>query len=71
MIHGLIAAVFVALVVLFNAPWAVCFYPAFFYLGREHAQAEYRYIEEYCGRKRANMPTFAGFYAKAWNIKSM
>lgn len=42
-----------------------------FYVGRELAQAEYRYIHEYCGGKRANMPWYAPFTPKAWTLKSM
>lgn len=42
-----------------------------FYIGREVAQAEYRYIETYCQRKRANMPTFAVFSPKAWTLKGI
>lgn len=42
-----------------------------FYVGREVAQAEYRYIEAYCKGKRANMPTFAVFSPKAWTLKGI
>ncbi len=31
------------------------------FIGREHTQAEYRYIELYAGGKRANMPWYGGF----------
>lgn len=42
-----------------------------FYVGREVAQAEYRYIEAYCKGKRANMPLFAVFSPKAWTLKGL
>jgi hypothetical protein len=42
-----------------------------FYLGREHAQAEYRVIQTYYGGKRANMPWYGGFERRAWNVKSI
>ena len=34
---------------------------ALFYLGREHAQAEYRWIAQLGNGKRANMPWWGGF----------
>lgn len=51
--------------------WAGAFAGAFFFIGREHAQAEYRNIEHNYERKRANMPWWGGFDPKAWNLKSM
>ena len=45
---------------------------AFYFIGREYAQAEYRLIEHHYGGKRANMPTLAPLReARAWNTKSM
>ena len=45
---------------------AVCFY-----IGREHAQAEQRVINQYYGNKRANAPWWCGFERRAWNSKSV
>lgn len=80
MIHGLITLVACALALLVkllipNFPshlviFMICFF-AFFYIGREHSQAEYRYIEQYCNRKRANMPWYAAFTKKAWTVKAL
>lgn len=42
-----------------------------FFIGREHAQAEYRAIEKHYGGKRANMPEFEGFNPRNWDIKSL
>lgn len=42
-----------------------------FFLGREHAQAEYRVIEHFYEGKRANMPWYGGFERRAWNVKSI
>jgi hypothetical protein len=41
------------------------------YMGREHAQAEYRWIEKYGLGLRANMPWYGGFTSRAWTRKSM
>jgi hypothetical protein len=44
---------------------------AFYFIGREYAQAEYRLIEHHYGGKRANMPTLAPLReARAWNTKA-
>lgn len=70
MIHAAITLAWCALMWLIPWPW-LCFLPAAFYVGREFAQAEYRYIEQYCGRKRANMPWWAPFTPKAWTVKGV
>lgn len=44
---------------------------AMFYLGREHAQAEYRTIYTNYERKRANAPWWCGLEPRAWNRKSV
>lgn len=41
-----------------------------FYVGREIAQAEYRYIEAN-GGKRYACPWYCGFLSSAWNLKSV
>ena len=70
MIHALISLGFCALLLLAGAPWPCLFWPAAFYLGREVAQAEYRWIEAH-GGKRANCPWWCGFLPGAWNAKSL
>ena len=42
-----------------------------FFLGREHAQAEYRAIEKFYNGKRANMPWYGGFEFRAWSLDSV
>lgn len=42
-----------------------------FFIGREHAQAEYRAIQTYYDGKRANMPEFEAFKPRNWNTKSI
>lgn len=44
---------------------------ACFYAGREHAQAEYRFIEAYADGRRDNMPWWGGLAPRAWNGKSV
>lgn len=44
---------------------------AAFYLGREHAQAEYRWIEKYGFGRRANLPWWGAFDKRVWDIHSI
>lgn len=41
------------------------------FIGREHAQAEYRWIERFGGGLRANMPWWGGFDPKVWSAGSL
>ena len=41
------------------------------FAGREHAQAEYRWIERYGSDLRANMPWHGGFQGRVWSAKSL
>lgn len=70
MIHALITTIWCVLCILFNLSSAILFIPSAFYLGREHTQAEYRYIEAH-GRKRANCPWWCGFMPEAWTLKGL
>ena len=66
--HILISIVLCIVFGLFN-PY-LCFIPWAFYFGREHAQAESRYIKAMPGN-RADYPWYIGFYGEAWNKKGM
>jgi hypothetical protein len=70
--HSGYALLFMAIVGLLTANWfaGACFGSAFF-VGREHAQAEYRVIQTYYGGKRANMPWYGGFEPRGWDRKSV
>lgn len=70
--HPAYALVFMAIIGLLTGNWfaGACFGSAFF-LGREHAQAEYRVIQKFYEGKRANMPWYGGFEPRGWNMKSM
>ena len=70
MIHALITTIWCILCILLNLPLAMLFIPSTFYLGREVAQAEYKYIEAH-GRKRANCPWWCGFMPEAWTLKGL
>lgn len=41
-----------------------------FFAGREHAQAEYRWIEHYGNGKRANMKWWNAFEPRVWDAHS-
>lgn len=67
MYKGTIIHVFVTLFFcFFGMGWTA----VVFYIGRELAQAEYRYIEVH-GGKRENCPWYCGFISKSWTLKSI
>lgn len=70
MFHGIISIVWCAVCAVLNFPWLAFFLPACFYIGREHAQAEYRYIEAH-GGVRKKCPLWCGFMPEAWTAKGM
>lgn len=41
------------------------------FVGREHAQAEYRHIERFDDHSRANMPWWGGLDWRVWNVASL
>ncbi|MEY3760054.1 MAG: hypothetical protein RIR39_1545 [Pseudomonadota bacterium] len=41
-----------------------------FFIGREHAQAEYRWIERFGSGLRANLPWWATFDKRVWDFHS-
>ena len=71
MIHALITLLLQVIIGLTTGNWWIGASFALFYMGREHAQAEYRWIERYGQGKRANMPWWGGFDPKVWNLKSL
>ena len=70
MIHAGITAAICAAFFICGLPWAACIWPAAFYLGREHAQAEYRYIEKH-GGKRDDCPWYCGWLPESWTAKGL
>ena len=70
--HSAYALLFMAIIGLLTNNWiaGACFGSAFF-VGREHAQAEYRVIQKFYEGKRANMPWYGGFEPRGWDLKSV
>ena len=70
--HSAYALLFMAIIGLLTGNWfaGACFGSAFF-IGREHAQAEYRVIQKFYEGKRANMPWYGGFEPRGWDLKSI
>ena len=71
MIHAGLSLIFCVVVTLARLPSSLYLWPAVFYLSREFAQAEYRYVLRHCHGSFAEMPTLAGFYPESWNTKSL
>ena len=46
--------------------WAAAALPSGYFIGREVAQAEYRWIEKFGGGLRENMPWHAAFDLRVW-----
>lgn len=68
MLHGLITLIICLVIGWFDA--SLVFLPASFYVGREIAQAEERYIKAH-DKKRENCPWYCGFLKDAWTEKGM
>lgn len=72
MIHAALALLVQAAIGLLTGNWwAGAAFGVGLYIGREHAQAEYRWIERYGFGVRANMPWHGGFQGRVWTIKSV
>ena len=72
LLHAALSLVIQALVGLLTGNWwlgglVACTW----WIAREHTQAEYRWIEKYGQGKRANMPDWAGFDYRVWNVPSL
>ena len=70
LVHTLVVVCGAAVGYAFSAPdlGAVC--AVFFFLGRELAQAEYRWIERYGQGRRANMPWWGPVDRRVWDTHS-
>ncbi len=70
--HSAYALLFMAIIGLLTNNWlAGAMLGVGFFLGREHAQAEYRVIQKFYDGKRANMPWYGGFEPRGWDRKSV
>ena len=70
MYHFIISLIFATTCLVCHLPESMFYYPAFFYIGREIAQAEYRYIE-FHGNIRSKCPWYCGFIPSAWTWKGL
>jgi len=70
MIHGIISACFCLLFIAIGLPWPCLFWPTAFYIGREVAQAEERWLKAN-NLKRSLAPWWCGFKPEAWNAKGI
>lgn len=68
--HAILTIIFCGVAWLLGCPAWTSLLPAAFYFGRELAQAEYRYIEDYCD-SREDMPLLVWFYPAAWTVKGL
>ncbi len=69
--HTLIALAIQAATASWSGDWlAGAAAGAWFYVGREVAQAEYRGIQAFYDRKRANAPWHVGLQPRCWTFKS-
>lgn len=70
--HPVIALVLQAVIGLASGDWWVgAAAGAFYFTGREYAQAEYRNIEQHYNGYRRNMPYFGGLEPRAWTLKGL
>lgn len=70
--HPVIALVLQAVLGVISGDWWLgAAAGAFYFVGREYAQAEQRNIEVNYGGKRANMPYFGGLEPRAWTLKGL
>lgn len=68
--HPLITVAACLLVALTGLPAELCFAAPLIFAGREHAQAEYRWIENFGSHRRAYLPWWGGLYRRVWDVHS-
>lgn len=72
MIHAVLAVMLQVLLGMLTGRWRMAAVASStFFIGREIAQAEYRWIAAYGAGKRANMPWWGGLDPAAWTAKSV
>lgn len=69
--HSLITLACTGIGWLLGQPVAGAAFGTALFIGREHAQAEYRWIERYGNGKRANLPLWGGFDSRVWDMGSV
>jgi hypothetical protein len=69
--HVIIAIACTGIGYLLRYPVAGAAFGSALFVGREHAQAEYRWIEHLGGHIRVNMPWWGGFDLRVWDWGSL
>ena len=69
--HAAIASAIQAITGYFTGDWITgAALACIWFIAREHAQAEYRWIEKFGNGLRKNMPQWGGFDYRVWNAAS-
>lgn len=69
--HSLTVLLVSSIILCLGLPFPMHLLAPAFFAGREHAQAEYRWIEKFGQGKRANMPEWGGFDPRVWDTHSL
>ena len=69
--HPLIALAVQLALGIATGDWWIGVAASLMYVGRELAQAEYRWIERHGGGRRANMPWWGPFDLRVWDLHSL
>lgn len=70
MIHAAVTALWCIVCIALGLPWPMLFWPPAFYMGREEAQAEHRYIDTHGGH-RDKCPWWCGLLPESWTLKGL
>ena len=70
MTHALLTGAWCLACIVLGFPLPCLLFAPAFYAGREHAQAEHRYIEAH-GGKRSGCPWWCGLCPSAWTAKGL
>ena len=70
MIHAAVTALWCIACIALGLPWPMLFWLPAFYVGREEAQAECRYIDTHGGH-RDKCPWYCGLLPQSWTLKGL
>lgn len=70
MTHAAVTALWCIACIALGLPWPVLFWPSAFYVGREEAQAEQRYIDTHGGH-RDKCSWYCGLLPQSWTLKGL
>jgi len=69
--HSVVTLIALALGYVIDGSAILALLMAYYFIGRELAQAEYRWIETFGLGRRANMPWWGCFDKRVWNLPSL